>query len=187
MSKQRPRLYLLTLALAAIASVQAQNLATITGTVSDGTGAVLAGVPIEVSNLATGVISRATTTNTGNYTVSQLPIGDYSLVIEASGFKQYVRPSFHLALSQTMREDVSLEVGQSTESITVTADSSLMKTESSQVANNVTLSQLNTLPVLTLATSNAGFRDPYAAVNSCPACGSPPAVMRNRSSSTELR
>ena len=67
-----------------------------------------------------------------------------------------------------MREDVALEVGQTSESVTVSAESSLLKTESSEVAQNVTLSQLNNLPVLAIGSTNEGFRDPWAAVNLVP-------------------
>jgi len=72
-------------------------LATITGTVSDPTGAVVANVPITVRNVENGTIFSATSTDTGNYTVSQLPIGDYDLTITVAGFKSYNHSRFHLA------------------------------------------------------------------------------------------
>src|SRR6185369_10031995 len=123
----------------------------------DPSGAVIANAPVEVRNLANGAVSTGTSTATGNFSISQLPIGDYSLSVEVAGFKRYVHENFHLASAQTMNEQVSLQVGQSTESVTVTADASLLKTESSQVVANVTLSQLNNLPILTVASTNSGF------------------------------
>jgi hypothetical protein len=155
------------LAFVSVANAQS-GLATITGTVSDSTGAVVADAPVEVRNLGNGQLSAVATTSTGNFTISQLPIGDYTLTIGVRGFKRYVHENFHLALSQTMREDVSLKVGETAESITVSADASLLKTESSQVAANVTLAQLNTLPLLTVAGSNAGYRNPWASANLMP-------------------
>jgi len=143
-------------------------LATITGTVSDPTGAVVANVPITVRNVDNGTIFAATSTDTGNYTVSQLPIGDYDLTIGVAGFKTYTHSRFHLAAGQTMREDVRLDVGQTTEAVTVTAESSLLKTETTDVSQNVTLSQLNNLPVLVVGSTNSGFRDPFASARLVP-------------------
>jgi hypothetical protein len=138
------------------------GLATITGTISDATGAVLANVPVTVLNLENGSTFRGASSETGNFTVSQLPIGDYDLTIAVPGFKTYSHTKFHLAAAQIMREDVSLEVGQTTESVTVTAEASLLKTESTEVSQNVTLSQLNNLPVLIVGATNSGFRDPFS-------------------------
>src|SRR4029079_15432105 len=63
---------------------------------------------------------------------------------------------------QIMREDVTLQVGQNTESVTVTAESSLLRTESSELVRNVTLSQLENLPVLQVGQSNDGVRDIFS-------------------------
>ncbi len=109
------------------------GLATVTGTIADATGAVVANAPVEVRNRDNGQVFRGATSDTGNYTLSQLPIGDYDLSVTVPGFKSYAHTNFHLAAAQIMREDVALEVGQTTESVTVTAEASLLKTESSQV------------------------------------------------------
>ena len=144
------------------------SLATVTGTIVDATGAVLANAPVEIRNLANGQVFTSASSETGNYTVSQLPIGDYDLSVTVAGFKTYSHTGFHLAASQTMREDISLEVGQTTESVTVTAEASLLKTESSEVGQNVTLAQLNNLPVLQAGVTAQGFRDPFIAVRLVP-------------------
>jgi hypothetical protein len=144
------------------------GLATVTGTVTDATGAVIANVPITLLNLENGGTFRASSSATGNYSVSQLPIADYDLTIAAPGFKTYTHSKFHLAAGQIMREDVTLEVGQTSESVTVTAESSLLKTETTEVAQNVTLAQLNNLPILSVGATNSGFRDPYSSVRLVP-------------------
>jgi hypothetical protein len=138
-------------------------LATITGTVSDPTGAVVANAPVSVKNLDNGQIYAAVSTDTGNFTVSQLPIGDYDLTVTVPGFKTYSHTKFHLAAAQTMREDVTLQVGQNSESVTVSAESSLLKTESSELVSNTTLSELNNLPVLQVGATNDGVRDLFSA------------------------
>jgi hypothetical protein len=86
--------------------------------------------------------------NTGNYTVSQLPIGDYDPTVTSPGFKTFTHSKFHLAAGQNMREDVLLQIGQAAENVTVTAEASLLKTENSELAHNVTLTQLNNVPIL---------------------------------------
>ena len=139
------------------------GLATITGTVSDQTGAVVANAPVSVKNLDNGQVYTAASSETGNFTVSQLPIGDYDLTVTVPGFKTYSHTKFHLAAAQTMREDVALQVGQNTESVTVSAESSLLKTESSELVTNTTLSELNNLPVLQVGATNDGVRDLFSA------------------------
>jgi hypothetical protein len=144
------------------------GLATITGTISDPTGAVIAGAPVQVRNLATGQLFTAATTETGNYTVAQLPVGRYDLTVTFPGFKTYNRSGFSLAAQQTMREDIVLEIGSQTEAVTVTAEASLLKTESSELVHNVTVSQMNNLPVLPVGSTGAGFRDPFALTRMIP-------------------
>lgn len=154
------RIVLLTvLSFASLASGQT-SLATITGTIADVSGAVVPNAPVEVRNRDNGQVFRAASSETGNYTLSQLPIGDYDLTVTVAGFKSYSHTGFHLVAAQTMREDVTLEIGQTSESVTVTAEASLLKTESSEVGQNVTLAQLNNLPVLQVGASAQGFRDP---------------------------
>ena len=145
---------------------------TITGTVSDPSGAVIAGAQIQVRNNANGQVYSAITTDTGNYSVIQVPVGAYDLTATVAGFKSYNRPGLDLAAAQTMRIDISLEVGAVGDSVTVTAEASLLKTESSALVQNVTVSQMNNLPILSVggAGSNAssGFRDPFALAQMMP-------------------
>lgn len=144
------------------------GLATITGTVTDSSGAVLAEAAVSVRNLENGAEFKTVSSSTGNFTVTQLPIGDYDLNITSPGFKTYTHARFHLASAQVMREDVQLEVGQTSESVTVTADASLLKTDTTQLSQNVTLAQLNNLPILVVGSTNSGFRDPFASVRLVP-------------------
>jgi hypothetical protein len=139
------------------------GLATITGTITDSSGASVASAPIEVHNLETGAVFKAASSESGNFTVVQLPVGDYDLTVSVSGFKKYSHTKFHLAAEQTMREDVALQVGQSSETVTVSAEASLLQTETSEVAGNFTLTQLDDLPLLTVAATNDGVRDYFAA------------------------
>src|SRR6185503_1092560 len=87
------------LVFAGLLSAQTGN-GTITGVVTDPTGAVVANAAIEVKNTETGVVSRAVSTDTGNYTVPQLPIGSYELTATVQGFKKYDRRNITLAAAQ---------------------------------------------------------------------------------------
>jgi hypothetical protein len=121
---------------------------------SAGFGAVVPNAPITVKNGDTGHVYAAASSEAGNYTVPQLPIGDYNLNVAVAGFKTYEHTKFHLSADQTLRADITLQVGQSTESVTVTADASLLQTESSELVHNVTLSQPDNLPLLSVSATN---------------------------------
>jgi Carboxypeptidase regulatory-like domain len=114
------------LLLSASAGFGQTSLASVTGTIADTTGAVVANAPVTVKNVETGIVYTAASSDSGNYTVEQLPIGDYNLTVTSAGFKTYSHTGFHLSAGQTMREDVSLQVGQANESVTVSAEASLL-------------------------------------------------------------
>ena len=111
----------------------------------------------------TGTTFQGASSSTGNYTVTQLPVGDYELSVTVSGFKKYTHTNFHLAAGQTVGEDIALQVGQSTESVTISAETSLLQTESAEVSGNFTLKQLDDLPLLTVGATNDGVRDYFSA------------------------
>ena len=144
---------------------QAAN-GTITGTVSDASGAVMPGVSIEVKNTETGVTFSTITTETGNYAAPNLPPGSYAITAALSGFKRYERRGLTVAAAQSVRLDVSLEVGVEGETIEVREDATLLKTETGDVAHNFTVEQLQDLPILGIGNANAGssgVRNPYNA------------------------
>src|SRR5437899_5010753 len=75
---------------------------TITGTISDPAGAVVANAPIEARNIETGSLYRAASTATGNYTLAQLPTGGYEIAVIVPGFKRFVRQNVALGVAQTL-------------------------------------------------------------------------------------
>lgn len=145
---------------------------TITGTVTDPSGAVVSDARIQVKNNANGQIYNGVSTSTGNYTVLQVPVGTYDISAAVAGFKTYNRVGLSLAAAQTMRIDIPLEVGAISDSVTVTAEASLLRTEDSAIIHNVTVSQLTNLPILSLggagAAASSGFRDPFALAQTMP-------------------
>ena len=147
---------------------------TLTGTVSDPSGAVIPGVSIEAKNIQTGATYQAGSSETGNYTLAQLPAGTYELSATLPGFKRFVREGIIVSVATVLRIDVTLEVGAAGESVTVESASPLLKTESGEVSHNLTTEQVNNLPVLTLSpsvgqTSTLGnIRNPLQVLNLLP-------------------
>jgi hypothetical protein len=144
---------------------------TITGTITDQAGAVVAGAKIEAKNSETGVIYPAASTGTGNYTVTDLPVGTYTVTVTVMGFKTYTHSNLTVQAAGTIKEDVPLQVGANTESVTVTAEASLLKTESGELAHNVTINDMDQLPLLGIGTVNSGssgYRNPYATLLTLP-------------------
>jgi hypothetical protein len=132
--------------------------ASITGTVTDPSGLVVAGVAIEARNTETGAVYQAASTSSGNYTVPGLPVGTYVLNARSAGFKNYNHSNLAVTAAQALREDIPLEVGAATETITVSAEASLLKTESAELSHNVTLEQLDDLPLIVIGQAN-GLRN----------------------------
>jgi hypothetical protein len=140
---------------------------TITGIITDPAGAVIANANVEVRNTETNAPYPTVTTETGAYTVPRLPPGPYSVTVSAPGFKQLTRSGLSVDAGQIVPLDLRLEVGATTESVTVQAEATLLKTETGDIAHNITLEQLDDLPILGVGTANAGsngIRNPYNAV-----------------------
>jgi hypothetical protein len=140
----------------ALAIFAQSDRGTITGTISDPAGAVVASAAIEARNVATGSVSAVASSATGNYTIAQLPAGNYQLTITVPGFKKFVRPGLVVEVAATLRVDATLEVGAATESVTVTEATPMLKTEGGDVSHNIATSTLNDLPILTLTGAAAG-------------------------------
>ncbi|HLK48824.1 MAG TPA: carboxypeptidase-like regulatory domain-containing protein, partial [Bryobacteraceae bacterium] len=164
---------LLLLASAALAQ---SDRGTITGTVSDPAGASVAGAIIEARNTETSVVYPVASSETGNYTLSQLPVGSYELTVNVPGFKRYLRQNLLVETAQTMRIDVLLEVGSQTEVVTVTEQASLLKTESGEVSTTIQAQRMIDLGGLgiggTFATSQ-GLRTYLSEIQLVPGASNP--------------
>src|SRR5437868_14660088 len=101
----------LVLLLASANVVCAQEVtATITGTVTDSTGAAVAGATVTAKSVERGTTFTGVTNDLGLYRITQLPVGNYDLRIEKTGFQSAVHASFALTLNQIARVDVELNV-----------------------------------------------------------------------------
>src|SRR5262245_33519500 len=156
--------------LSALTAFAQTDRGTVTGTVSDATGAVIPGASIQAKNIQTGTTFQAGTSETGNYTIGQLPVGTYELSAELPGFKKFVRTGIIVSVATVLRIDIRLEVGTTGESVTVEAASPLLKTESGEISHNVTYDQFNNMPVVTLGTGTGlgNVRNPLQAITILP-------------------
>jgi hypothetical protein len=145
---------------------------TITGTVLDQTGAVVANASIEAKSAATSETYKAGSTGTGNYTLSNLPAGTYDLSVTSAGFKKYVRPGVTVQVAETLRADATLEVGATTDTVTVNAEAPLLKTESGELSHQIDYKEANDLPLFTMnGSQNEGIgniRDPLSVLTTLP-------------------
>src|SRR5215471_15508559 len=89
----------------ALSAIAQTDRGTITGTVSDASGAVIPGATVSAKNTQNGLVYTAGSSETGNYTLPQLPAGTYEVSVELPGFKKFVRPGITIAGAQTTRID----------------------------------------------------------------------------------
>ena len=132
------------------------GLGSITGTVNDPSGARVENAVVKATNAASGWADRARSTSTGNYWVPEVPYGTYEITVSAPGFKEYVRKEILVGVGQIVRIDVSLELGVSSETVSVAAPSPLLKTETGDVTDNVSVQALDQVPMLSIGTAAAG-------------------------------
>jgi hypothetical protein len=142
---------------------------TITGTITDPAGAVVGAATIVAQNTETNSKYEAASTLTGNYTISQLPVGVYDLSVSLPGFKKFIRKGITVRVAQTLRIDVELEMGEISETVSVSADAPLLRTESGDMSHNVAADQLNELPIFSVA---SGIRTPYRVTELLPGASS---------------
>ena len=138
-------LVLLTLNPTAIAAQT--TFATITGTVTDSSGAVIRGAAVTATNVETSVATKTTTNDDGVYTVAQLREGPYLLSIAAPGFREFIATDILLVTRDLRRIDAVLQTGGFEAAVKVTAGSAPIELETARVSDVRTADQLRTLPL----------------------------------------
>jgi hypothetical protein len=132
-----------------VAYGQAQsNASDLQGVVRDQSGAVVSGATVTVRHAATNTSKDTTTNNDGAYLIVNLPPGDYEVTVEAPNFKKAVLPGVTLTVGQRADLDVSLEVGQVSEVVTISgASAELVETSKTAVATTVDQQRIDNLPI----------------------------------------
>src|SRR5579863_6242433 len=106
----------------AMATASAQVAAVIAGTVTDPSGAAVSGAVVTIKNLDRGAARTTVTDDSGRYRTGALPVGEYEILASKQGFKETVRSGVRLAVGQEAAIDLSLEVGEMSQQVTVSAD-----------------------------------------------------------------
>jgi hypothetical protein len=123
----------------------AQSTAALSGTVTDATGAVVAGAKVIATNQATGVESTTQTDTAGAYLFPSLPIGIYRLQVTAPGFQSAIVANLKLDVATAATQNVQLKIGEATEKVVITAESALVDTTTTgvgQVINDKTVQEI---------------------------------------------
>jgi hypothetical protein len=142
------RILFVTLAAAAAAWGQT-TFATITGTVTDASGAAIPGASVVAVHRDSNYRYTAESNTTGGYTLAQLREGVYTVRVQAQGFKEFVVSDVQLVSLDVRRIDMRLEVGAVETSVEVTAGATLIETETARISDAKSSQQLNTLPLNT--------------------------------------
>ena len=138
--------FLLLSVCAGLAFSQAIN-ATLLGTVTDASGAVVVNAKVTITETNTGVSRTANSNESGNYSFPNLPPGTYSVTVELQGFKKVTRNAVDVLVDTSVRVDVSLQPGQITETIDVTAEAALLQTDRADTGRKIEAAQLANLPM----------------------------------------
>src|SRR3989441_551664 len=129
------------------AALAQTGAASITGLLTDQSGAAAAGVTVTATNLATSVAYTAVSNRAGNYTISSVPVGTYVVKAELSGFKTATTKAIELEAKQIARLDFKMEVGALEDTVEVTAAAPVLQTESATVGEVISGTTVNSLPL----------------------------------------
>src|SRR5579862_8759455 len=143
MQKLSTSIAFLWLAMAAFAQVSA----TLSGTVTDQSGAIVQGASVTAKNVETEAIRTTLTNAEGRYQFFSLPVGQYKIRSTKAGFTEVVRTGVNLAVGQLASVDMNLKVGETAQQITVNADATLVGVTSANAAGLVGERQIKDLPL----------------------------------------
>jgi len=163
--------------------------ATITGTVTDPSGAAVVGATVTAKSTERGITYTGTSNDAGIYRIPQLPVGSYDLRIEQTGFQTSLYPTFVIHENQIARVDVELKVGQISQTIEVTGAAPVLKTEATSVDTVINAATNDNLPLasrnyvqLTLLAPGSVTTDPssFTSGNNTGGYGARPLINGNR-------
>src|SRR6266849_1913776 len=125
---------------------QAVN-ATLLGTISDSSGAVVIGARVTITEMNTGFRRSAATNESGNYEFAHLPPGHYEVAVEHEGFRRAVRSAVDVIVNSDVRVDLALQPGTATETTTVSAEAPILQTDRADTGRKIEERQVEDLPL----------------------------------------
>jgi hypothetical protein len=121
--------------------------ATLVGTITDQSGAVVPNAPVSITNQGTGAASHGSSNESGNYDFTFLTPGMYTVTVTAPGFEKKVTSNVNVPVNTTTRVDVSLQAGSASQTIQVTDQAPLLQTDRADVSAQIEAKQVLELPV----------------------------------------
>lgn len=138
--------------------LQAQtDRGTISGLVTDSTGAAVPGAKVTATQVATNTVSSTVSTSTGDFTIPSLPVGDYTVRVESQGFKASVTTGIILTAGGSARVAAVLDVGTVSESVEVTASAVQLQTEDARTTTSVSNKLVDELPLVVGGAMRSAF------------------------------
>ncbi len=128
--------------------------ASVSGQIADVQGAAISQAQVTATNNATGVKTSAKTNSDGYYSLTNLPVGDYTVDVQTAGFEQYVRKGITLTTAQVLGLDVKMKVGSITQSVQVTGGAPLVETRTSDVTQFIESKTIEGVPLGNRKTMN---------------------------------
>jgi len=147
MTKRTAELLAVLLLVGALAASAQTFRGSVSGTVTDATGAVVPGARVAVKNVDTGLIRETQTDETGYYVVTELPIGNYSVTVEREGFQRAVVSSIRVDVAAERRVDVALSPGALTQTTEVVGTVPLVDTTTNVLGGTIVSKQATELPI----------------------------------------
>ena len=134
-----------------------QTTASLRGTVTDQSGAVIVGAKVTLTNTGTGISRTTTSGSDGGYLFDVVQVGTYKLSVEKTGFAKFVREGIILELNQNGRADVALKIGQTTEVVQVTSNAPQVDTTGAVLGKVENQRMINDLPLVERDTLQLGL------------------------------
>lgn len=131
-----------------LTAVAQSTTATIVGTITDQGGATMPGAEVTARNVNTGLTRTAKSGDDGAYRLEFLPVGNYALEVTIAGFKKAYQSDIVLQVNDTARVDVSLTVGQVTETVTITDTVAQVNTSTSEIGRTIQSAEIAALPLV---------------------------------------
>ena len=139
---------ILVLATASLSLAQSTGSATLRGRVTDPNGAVVTGATVVLINEGTKIDRSSKTNDDGSYQFSAVPPGSYSISVESTGFKKAEQTKVVLSPNDTRGLDITLEIGQQSETVTIQAAAETLQTETGAKENTITAKQIDNLSII---------------------------------------
>jgi hypothetical protein len=161
------------LAASAMTGFAQSDRGTLAGTVLDSSGAVVSRAAVTATGVDTGTAYNAVSSSSGSYRIQDMKLGAYNVKVAATGFKTAERTGVAIQVNTVSSLDITVQMGQAKETVTVVADAPTLQTESSDIGTVVSSRQIQDLPIALFATGQSFLRSPETFVFLAPGTTGP--------------